>query len=228
MRNPGLKLLPPVLSLLMAAGLFAQMQRYILRSDPEPYHERVRAAVADIPIHFGDWEGEEVLIPPAAGRLLRPNAIMSRYYQDQTRGLWASLVVVHCRDPRDMAGHYPPNCYPGTGWMQRGEAADVKCEIDGAVFPLAEYRFSRTEYHQISSRRIYNFFVLPSVGLVTQMSEVKRATGDYRSRPFGAAQIQIIVDASTPEAERQRILRDMMQVLAPVIEVLASQEGNET
>jgi hypothetical protein len=218
----------PAATLLMLTALYGHMQQHALTVDPEPYHERARAAVDNIPLSFEGWEGEEISIPPAAGQLLRPNAILSRNYRNLERGLWASLVVVHCRDPRDMAGHYPPNCYPGTGWMQAGQPGIVTCEVDDAVIPLAEYRFSRTEHHRIANRLIYNFFVLPSAGVVTEMREVQRATGDYRNRPLGAAQIQIIIDSSTPEAERRRILHDMMQVLAPLIEVLQiNQEGKQ-
>jgi hypothetical protein len=218
----------PLFSLLFAAGLYAHMQKFGQIADPEPFHERARIAVESIPMSFEGWEGEEVPIPPAAGRLLRPNVMMSRHYRHIETGLWATMVVVHCRDPRDMAGHYPPNCYPGNGWRQSGSPDAVVCEIDQARFTLAEYRFSRTEHHRIASRLIYNFFVLPSGGVVTEMSQVRRATGDYRHRPFGAAQIQIIMDSSTPEAERQRILRDMLQVLSPVIEVLQiNEEGKQ-
>lgn len=228
MTRTRLKLLAPVLSLLIAAGLFAQMQQYVLHTDPDPHHERVRIAVENIPVRFGDWEGADANIPPAAGQLLRPNAILGRHYHNPERGVWATLVVVHCRDPRDMAGHYPPNCYPGNGWRQGGAPLAVECRVDDAVIPLAAYQFSRTEHHRISSRIIYNFFVLPREGMVTEMDRVRRATGDYRSRPYGAAQIQILMDASTPEAERERILREMMQVLAPVIEVLQlSEEGKQ-
>jgi hypothetical protein len=218
----------PLVSLLLAAGLYAHMQQYQAAADAEPYHERARAVVEDIPMRFGGWEGEEVPIPPAAGRLLRPNVMLSRQYRHMETGLWAALVVVHCRDPRDMAGHYPPNCYPGNGWMQSGAPDEVMCTVDETLYPLAEYRFSRTEHHRIATRLIYNLFVLPSAGVVTEMSEVRRATGDYRHRPFGAAQIQIIMDSSTPEAERQRILHDMVQVLTPVFDVLhISQEGKQ-
>jgi hypothetical protein len=218
----------PVAALLMAAALFAQMQQYSSRSDADPYHERARLAIEAIPLRFGDWDGEEVAIPPAAGRLLRPNALLSRHYQNAERGVWASLVVVHCRDPRDMSGHYPPNCYPGSGWLQSGPARDAACNVNGLNVPLAQYQFSRTERHRIATRVIYNFFVLPSDGLVISMDAVRRATGDYRNRPYGAAQIQIIMDSRTPEAERQLILSDMLHVLSPVIDVLQiSEEGTQ-
>jgi hypothetical protein len=220
--------LAPLTSLLLVAGLYAQMQQYGVLGDAEPYHARARAVIEEIPMRFGGWAGEDVAIPPAAGRLLRPNAMFSRHYRHAESGLWASLVVVHCRDPRDMAGHYPPNCYPGNGWRQSGAPDEVTCRVEDEEFPLAEYRFSRTEHHRISSRLIYNLFVLPSEGVVTDMGQVRRATGDYRHRPYGAAQIQIIMDSSTPEAERQRILQDMMQVLTPVFDVLhISQEGKQ-
>jgi hypothetical protein len=223
----ALTLMAPIASLLMTAALFAHMHRSGALDDTEPYHQRARQAIENIPLSFGGWEGEEVRIPPAAGQLLRPNALISRNYQNRESGLWATLVVVHCRDPRDMSGHYPPNCYRGSGWMQGGPPEAVACELeDGAAVTLAEYRFSRTEHLRIASRRIYNFFVLPTEGVVMQMEQVRRATGDYRHRPYGAAQIQIIMDSSTPEAERQRILGDMLQVLGPVIEVLQlKQEG---
>src|SRR5262245_60786114 len=40
------------------------------------------AAKSTLPLREGEWTGEEIAIPPAAVRLLRPTATLSRRYRD--------------------------------------------------------------------------------------------------------------------------------------------------
>ena len=55
-------------------------------------------------------------VPPEAQELLRPNAIFSRRFQ-RPGEIGVHVLVVHCSDARDMIGHYPPICYPSSGWV---------------------------------------------------------------------------------------------------------------
>src|SRR5213080_4692399 len=71
----------------------------------ERYHERVRQAVAQVPRLIGAWVGEEVPVPTQALSVLSPNAIVSRRYTSVEDGRSAGLLLVHCSDAHDMAGH---------------------------------------------------------------------------------------------------------------------------
>ena len=43
------------------------------------------------------------------------------------------------------------------------------------------------------------------------MKQVGNAGGDYRTRPYGAAQVQMIFDAGVPETERLDALRQAVE-----------------
>jgi hypothetical protein len=220
------RLLAPVMAAALAAGLFLQMKSYaaIDTTQTVSFHAAVRQALDQIPYRIGDGEnqfdGEDKQPPAAAGKLLRPNGrIFSRLYRSAS-GRWATVVLVPCMDSRDMSGHYPPNCYRGSGWMQEDAPIERDFAIWGRQVPLAEYAFSRPELGRPIRWVVYDTFVLPAGGFVTRMSAVQDASGDYRTRPYGAAQIQVIFDGATPEPERFEIMRTLLAPFATVIDRL--------
>ncbi|HWP40988.1 MAG TPA: hypothetical protein VNL70_08680, partial [Tepidisphaeraceae bacterium] len=97
--------------------------------DAAAYHARIRAAAQVLPVCVGPWLLTENPEPPGAATLLKPNVIISRQLRRISGGWDASgepdpprtfnLLLVHCRDVRDMLGHYPPICYPAQGWKQQ-------------------------------------------------------------------------------------------------------------
>lgn len=209
----------PALALSVAAGLYAQMRSYAAQDDTTAFHAAVREAVDRIPPRIAGMDSVERKAPEAAGKLLRPNKILSRYYTSPA-GAWATLVFVHCADSRDMSGHYPPNCYRGSGWALVGQRVEQTVPLWGTEVPVAEYRFTRAQFNRTTTWTVYNFFVLPAGGFVTRMDQVQAASGDYRTRPYGAAQIQVIVDARLPQPERLQLLRTILEPIHPVIQRL--------
>lgn len=220
MMLPATKFLAPIVAAALAVGLAVQMSALATSEDAGPFHSAVREAVEAIPARHGPWEGTDVTPPSAAGTLLRPNALFGRRYRNLETGRWATLILVHCRDSRDMSGHYPPNCYRGSGWTQLGPPRVLTVDAWGSNVPLAEYSFTRSELQRTISWIVYDVFILPLGGMCTEMERVQTAGGDYRSRPFGAAQVQVIMDSSTPEAERAGIVDEMLGLLGPVVERL--------
>jgi hypothetical protein len=212
----------PAFAVALAGGLFLQMRTYARVDDPSAFHARIREAVEDIPIRMGPWEGTDTQPPPAAGMLLRPNKILCRNYRDEEGRRWAKLIFIHCKDARDMSGHYPPNCYPGNGWTMQGPPTIGQHQLWGRSVPIAEYHFSRAELNRTISTVVYDFFVLPTGKFCTRMEDVRGVSGDYRSRPLGCAQVQVVMDAATRDEERPQILREMLEPLGPTIDVLQS------
>lgn len=220
-----LKFLPPLLSLALALGLFLQVRAFAGQDDTSPFHQRVREAVAAIPVRVGDWEGTDRKIPPAAGKLLKPNTLFCRQYRQVSSGRAVTVLLVHCRDARDMTGHYPPVCYPGHGWTLDSGDQKETVPLWGGDVAFAVYQFSRTEVNSFIQCTIYNLFVLPRAGLVTEMAQVVKSSGDYRVRPYGAAQVQVIFDSSMPEWERLDALRTLLAPLGPVVESMRLNDG---
>jgi len=220
------KLLPASASVLMAAAMFVQMKAWSFSDAAEDYHEAVRRAANAFPIRHGDWEGTEIAVPQPAARLLRPNVLFARHYEGHRRLLEANLVFVHCTDARDMNGHYPPNCYPSSGWVLDGPGHRAEISVGRTSIPVMAYEFSRSELGAVRRSLVYNFFVLPS-GFATTMAEVSRASGDQRWRSLGAAQVQVVIDPSIPETTRLEIASELLEPLVPIIESLhARRQGD--
>src|SRR6185295_7672981 len=99
-------------------GLWAEQRTRLKPEDAEPYHVRAKAAIESIPYQLSGWYGQDDEANPAAVKLLRTNIIFSRTYVNPASSLRASLLIVQCKDSRDMLGHYPPVCYPAHGMTQ--------------------------------------------------------------------------------------------------------------
>ena len=186
----------------------------------DAYHQRVAEAVNGVPLDVNGWIGQQVALPQSAINLLRPNALVARSYAHAERDLSATLLLVHCRDARDMAGHYPPQCYPANGWLEPpGTIGTVRV----GEREIRKYKFSRVVGREERAIAVFSFFVLPTGELTTSMDEVRRSGADYEYRKYGAAQFQVVMDAELDPKTRQWVLEQMHEIARPVIsEVLRS------
>jgi hypothetical protein len=210
-------LIAVVVSGLLLASAAVSSRVAVDEAEVSRFHASVREAAERFPINSGQWVGREVDLPPSATKLLRPNAIVARQYQStEHEGISATLLVVQCADIRDMQGHYPPNCYPAHGWGG---------EVDGNPAAVGELSAARYDFVRRSERgelgiSVYNLFILPSGETTTDMRVVRRASSDYETRPYGAAQIQVVLNQDVPESEHAWILDEMRRIADPVLEVL--------
>ena len=169
------------------------------------------------PKAFGPWAGTPNEIPPSAVELLRPNATVSRNFVDQAGGRSGQFLIVQCRDARDLAGHWPPNCYPSSGYTEIGRTL-TQWQAPGLP-PISgmNYRFERASLNGTLTLVVDNFLVLPGTGFVPDMAAVRQAGDDPQRRHFGAAQVQVVTPAGLTEAQRQAVFAE---VLAPHAELL--------
>ena len=231
----------PVLCAGLLIGIAAQKASLLKPADAEPYHARVKAAVDAIPMNLGLWSGVQVDLPPAAVNLLRPNAILSRHYRDNRRyeygptgarrrrsGMVAQLLIVQCRDSRDMVGHYPRNCYVNSGEDLR-EERERTWQVGDVSITGTEYMFDMAGGRR---RCVYNFLIVPGADggqIVPDIEGVNRAAEDYQRRYLGAAQFQFVLSgdaAEAPRAERDRAFRSLMGEIVDVIKVMQSADLN--
>lgn len=217
-----IRFLPYLLALAMLLGIGAQRQSRPARADAGPFHDRVREAVRDVPVQFGEWRGEDVPVPQAAHMLLRPNAIFARAYYHPARRQRATLVIVQCKDSRDMIGHYPPACYPAHGWTTVGESGSRSIDLGHRAIPVQRFAFAQHRFDRRADMVIYAFFVLPGRGIVHDMREVRKASSDYLTRGFGAAQVQVLLDAGLSPEEEISLFRELMTPVLPMIDLLES------
>ena len=193
-------------------------------AEAEPYHEHVRQAVLAMPQDMGDWHGRDEQVPKAAQQLLKPNAIYSRTFRNDVTGDDVGVLVVHCKDARDLLGHYPPRCYPAHGMPERESLREAgEIELDGHKTPYTIYQFAG---RNVGSRlTVYNFIILPGE-VCPDMTVVDERAGDYTRRFYGAAQLQVVFRGDRLDAHNQdEIFRQMLQHHLPIIQAIRAGEG---
>src|SRR5690606_38872568 len=133
--------------------------------------------------------------------------------------------VVHCKDVRDMEGHYPPICYPSQGWTADGRSSET-ITIGEAAIPMRRYIFERHVGIDTSRIVVWNVFVMPGQEhLMADMDGLARAARSTRRAGLGAAQIQVLMPEGS-EQERQ-IVEACLTALSPMIETIAEGTQNE-
>lgn len=219
MRNGKIKPIPLLIALALLAGLAVETYSRPRPEEAEPYHAAIRAAEADLPMDFGAWRGEDVPVPPAAIELLHPNVILSRRFVNVETGWRVSVLIVHCKDARDIYGHYPPICYPSQGMEQRSAEVFERT--------VAGQRLRGTEYHFAGRSGgsggliVSNLIVMPDGRIAPDMEDVKEQAWDYVRRFYGAAQVQVVfTDPRLTSHEREQIFEEMTRAHMPLIKVI--------
>lgn len=228
MRSKFAILAAPLMCLGILSLIAADNARHVKPQDAAPYHRRAREAINAFPYVIGahsEWTGSDEQVPDAAVKLLRPNALINRHYTDHAPdirhegGMWADLLISQCADSRDMAGHYPPICYPSSGEPEVG-ARRFHLTAGGIPITGMEYTFTAVPGHGLVRKSVYNFFVVPGRGIVPDISDVRAAAGDYQRRCFGAAQFQVVMDAALPPEVRDAIFCTLIGADTNVLRVL--------
>lgn len=195
----------PLITGLLLGGMAMENSTHIKPQNVEAFHDEAREALDQVPYVIGSWVGRDEAVPTEAVKLLRPNRIISRTYVDVADvNRRASLLIVQCRDSRDMMGHYPPICYPGQGEVLiSSRPRDWKA--GDMTIPGTEYLFERRGHEFTSQRYVYDFMIVPGVPIIRDMDGVFRAAEDYQRRYFGAAQFQVVMSGELSQAQRDEI-----------------------
>ena len=213
-----------VLALLAAMGV-AHLSRPA-PEDAEPYHRRVRQKAEAVPYRIGPWVGSDAEAPQEAVELLQPNVMISRLYEHQTSGETVNFLLVHCKDARDMAGHYPLNCYPAHGWTL-AEQRDVTWQLGDMRLPGRSYRFTYQQAGGDNQMIVNNFIIMPDGRIVRDISEVYAAAADYTSHFYGAAQVQLVMRPDLSAESRRDIFQRIVGANRDVIQALRNGIGHQ-
>jgi Protein of unknown function (DUF3485) len=209
-----------VLAVLLLASILLQRLGYATAQDAEPFHEAVGQAILHVPHSFGTWTSSAVPVPAAARKLLRPSAEFAREYTDIAKGRSATLLIVHCPDTRDLAGHYPERCYPAIGWGKIGNSVDTTVTVAGTAIRLRRYEFVKHNLEMQTTQVVYGTFLIPGVGVVPTMEAVYERAADYQSRLYGATQMQVIFGDGFPQRDEERVVTELLEQVWPVISVV--------
>lgn len=216
-----LKSLAPVLTGLLVGLMFLEGASRRAAADASAFHDAALASIRSIPYEIGEWKGTDIPMPASAIALLRPNAMLARAYRNPTTGERATLLIVQCRDARDMAGHYPPICYPGSGWVAEGEVRQRSLRVDSLELNARRYEFRRASFDRDHSATIYGFFAVPGAGYPDDMPSIRKVAADYTATPFGAAQIQVVFNDRLTADREVAIVHELLDPLAQTIQLLA-------
>lgn len=215
------RFIPIAVGAVLVAAIGLETQGRPSAADGVEFHAAAAKVIGDLPLQFGDWKGEEVAVPAAAQVLLKPNAILSRRFVHRRTGESVSMSLVQCRDTRDMAGHYPPICYPGMGWAERSPASEASLDVDGVHLIAMRYHFTRQFFDQERTLVVYNFFAMPGEGFPSEMGAIRRAAADYTSRPYGAAQVQVVLNQAREPSEEKQLVQSVLMPCAPALRLLS-------
>lgn len=206
----------PACCLLLLSGIVVENASHVRPQDAEPFHAAAKAAIVRWTYNVdGAWNGRDHEIPAAAIDLLRPNVTLCRRYTSVSDArIFADLLIVQCREPDDMSGHYPPNCYPNNG----NEALphlyrNRTWQIGDVTINGMEYHFQENAVGQTRRKCVYNFFIVPGRGITGDMKTVRDASGDYQRRHYGAAQFQVVFHealAEMPQRKRDEVFRTLI------------------
>jgi hypothetical protein len=155
--------------------------------------------------------------------MLNPNLTVSRKYTNLQTGQQATLLLVHCSDARSLQGHYPPVCYVSNGFQQVA-AIPKDWQIEGLTIQGMIYTFSSTRPEALSSMIIYDFMILPNGHTCRDMDGVYAFARDPLRHLLGAAQMQILVDPSLPEEQREALFRTLVQAHRRTIDAILAGE----
>lgn len=211
-----------VLTLVLLVGVLLERRGYATARDAEPFHQAVTRSVELIPSSFGSWKGTPVEVPMPARKLLRPSAMLARLYRDTLTGREATLVIVHCPDTRDLAGHYPLRCYPTSGWSVIGEPQQISVTAGGTTIPLCRYEFAKHNLEVETRQVVYGTFLIPGMGAIPDMDAVYERASDYRARLYGATQVQVIFGDGFPPRDEEAAVAELLEQAWPVFGVVKS------
>lgn len=221
MRRVRWSSLPPVVTaaLLLVATLGqARSSGEAGGAEAEAHLARVASVIDAVPYRIDRWIGRDVQPTQAATDLLRPNRILQRTFTDPDDGSWFSVLIVHCRDARDMLGHYPPNCYPANGWASAGQRDERWGQGERGV-PARVYHFSQRRGTEREGLVILGLFATPS-GAARVGPDLRLVDEASRSRTdtaWGVGQVQVIMPEATPEDVRARMWEAARAALDPVL-----------
>lgn len=216
-----------ILTILLLVGILLERLSFPTAKDATPFHDRIAAVVERIPMSFEGWDGRDVPLPAPARALLGEPIFLAREFEHHGRDLSGTLVIIHCRDTQDLAGHYPPNCYPSSGWSNSGEPEDVPVPIGGSFLPMKRYAFERRGVARIEELVVYDVFLIPGRSPVTSMGDVYRVASNHLYRPYGASQVQVILNGGWRREHEGAIVESLMRETKDLIETVSKGPAEE-
>ena len=217
----------------LLAGITAEDSTHLKPADVEPYHATAHDVIMAWPDTIADGgldrqrRREPSKSPPK--KLLHPNGVINRQYTSGTirlngrAGCRQVCWIVQCKDARDMAGHYPPNCYPARGDTPIDDREPFSLQVGGLNVIGFEYHF-RQNTIPVVRNCVYDFFIVPggrNGGFVPDMDGVRAPPATISGQLYGGCnQFQVVMDADYPQELRESIFKTIIGADVQALTVL--------
>lgn len=211
-----------VLATLVALGIGAA-NKLRLGSPPDaaPFLQQVRTEAAKALGNIPGFVVQRGQLPRQAFELLRPNVLESRAYTEIASGAAFTVLLVHCGDVNDMGAHYPPACYPGSGFKVT-QTNPMPLELAGLSLNGVEYHLNPSRFDERSPICIWNCMFLPGGESTYSPNDLRARTRTGNLRYYGSGQIQVLVSSSLSEKQRQEIYQAAIAIYEPAIRAMLS------
>ncbi|MGC8540256.1 MAG: exosortase-associated EpsI family protein [Phycisphaerae bacterium] len=191
------------------------------------YLAHVHALAETMPKAFDHWIGRDVPLPLSAVHLLQPNVDFCRNFVNHQTGEQATLMVIDCSDTRNLSGHYPPNCYPGNGWIL-DKSTQKTWVINKTPITGMEYKFHRGAFDTESHIYVDDFFIMPDGKFLATEREFLHESGSFNERVFGAAQVELTLPGDMLPADRLQVFHDLIGANWKLISAILHGVSNES
>lgn len=210
-------------TLALLGGMAAQRAAWPSATEAQHHHQRVADAIDAVPEQIDQWRGEQSTPPQPAVRMLRPNRILSRVYTRPGSNQAVQLLIVHCRDVRDMIAYHPPVRYPARGWTQTRDQPK-QYNAGGVSIPATTYGFEQSLPTLARSVAISTVLIRPDGTFHRTMADMRRMPEDNRLHLYGAGQVQLIFRDPVSEPQRRRIVERFLRACLPVFEAMEAKQ----
>ena len=213
----------PLCTLALLMGVFVYSLTLPTPADAKAYHARVMSASREMPTTFSGWTAQELPMEAGALELLKPNVAMRLRLSHPDYAEPIEFLIVQCRDARDLAGHYPPKCYPQVNGYVALAAQPRTWHAGSLDVNGTEYRFALNDQPGAAERYVLHFMMLPDGRIVRNIDAIYKAGADYLRRHHGAAQCQLFIrDASLSQEARDRAFNEILTAYADLIQAIGS------
>lgn len=224
------KLVPALTAAALALSWSVLREQGVSQEARDTYFTEVRDAVESVPMTIGPWVGREVELQPAAEEVLNTNIGKQWLFEDLDTGRIVQVLIVHCRNTKDMQGHYPPRCYPNAGWTydeQDGrELTTVPFGFERA--PATTYEFSVFDEGSVRTLHVLNFLALPaeSGAIEPDLAGVNRASRSRVTARLGGANVQFL-SAEKLDTGPGSVVELFMSELEPAVRTIVEGVSDE-
>jgi len=211
---------PVAVALLMVAATLHSLT-IPSAADAKPYHRAVALAARQTPIGIDGLEAEPIDLPEGSLKMLRPNTARAVQYNDTFSGTTGQFLLIQSRDARDLAGHYPPRCYPNVYGYIEVDSKQREWTICGRVLHGVEYTFAQSSAPGAPRWVVMHLFALPGGETTGDLTQMRAAAADYLRRHEGAAQVQLLFnEAQASPRQRDQMFEQVLTAHAHLINTI--------